>query len=694
MSQRLSRFLTVEWLLVFGAVWLSFDVFMLGPYGYVGSGEYGEMFVPSMLAHQPWWLAPPDWNVFTAAGFDRAASGWFGWLNVVAFAALPGWLAIQALTLVKIIAAVVGTYVLALRVLGLTKLAAAFAALLFTYSHTTPMITHSVIAYMPLTILALTLVFDDGRDWKGWVLLCASGLVLATTNHLPFVMPFPFLILVIWFALVDPRWTVGTWLLVGLFSGFLVLLRLPDYVAVGFYGGISGRHGMDPTFAYSVMLQLEERIVLLFFGRPPLIFASLFMAFGLAVYRLRTKGLSRLIFALIAGWGLFVAMMIVKPLAVEFFPVLRTFSLGRFVRYLEMFLPMAAGFGVMALQDWAATVSDDDRQTAGNRVRRAASALALVALFLLALEHKYTRVRDWVGQGGYTLLFRSPVLSRLADDIRAEGEPARVASFQMYTNYPNAYGIETAGGYQALNIKRYQEFWRKVQEPGRQMVPSAISDGDFGRLALNPREHRAEWNLAPVYDLELLSLLNVRYVLSRDRLVAPGLTERTGPATPWSALSVRQKIETNLSANFTGRTHLYVYENRNAMPRFFLADRLRVLDDGVRVLAALAGADLDTLRRTVFVERAMLPPGLNDDTPLFSGTIRLDRYEADRVKLSVTSSGASGRVAPNRFTPYWRARVNGVAAPVFPADHAFWGLFLPSESSTVEFFYDPPYRFY
>ena len=375
MNQRLSRFLTVEWLLIVGAVWLSFDIFLLGPYGYVGSGEYGEMFVPSMLAHQPWGLAPPDWNIFTAAGFDRAASGWFGWLNVAAFAALPGWLAIQVLTLVKIFAAVVGTYVLALRVLGLTKLAAAFAALLFTYSHTDPMITHSVIAYMPLTILALTLIFDNGRDWKGWVLLCASGLVLATTNHLPFVMPFPFLILVIWFAVVDPRWTVRTWLLISLSSGFLVLLRLPDYVAVGFYGGISGRHGFDPTFASSAVGQLEvlkQRFVSLFFDRPPLIFASLSIAIALAVYRLRAKGLSRLISALLAGWGLLVAMIIIKPIAVEFFPVLRTFSLGRFARYLEMFLPMAAGFGVMALQEWAARVSNDDRQTAGKRARRAA----------------------------------------------------------------------------------------------------------------------------------------------------------------------------------------------------------------------------------------------------------------------------------------------------------------------------------
>ena len=685
----------IEWLLLVGTVWLSFDIFILGKYGYVGSGEYGEVFVPALIANKVWGFGAPYWNVFSTSGFDRLALGGFGWLNALAFAALPGWLAIYILTGVKLVAAVVGTYALSRRSLGLSRLAAAFAALLFGYSHTSPSVTHAAIAYLPLTILAMTLVFEDGRDWKRWMLLFVVGVALATTNHLPFVTPFPFLIISIWFAVVDPRRSLKEWVLVGLFAVFLVVLRLPDYVAVGAYGGLSARHVLDLTEAASaatLLGQIGQDVEHLFISRLPLLFASLLIVFGLIVGRWQVQGLRRLLLALLAGLGLIMALVAVKLVAVDVFPVLRTFSLGRFYRYLEMFLPMAAAFGFMALEENRAAAGASPTMMA--RARRAAPALAFAVMFLLAFEHKYVRVRDWVGQGGYTLLFRSPVLQQLADDIRRSGVPTRVSSFQMYPNYPNAYGIETAGGYQALTALRYWEFWTRVMAPGADKFPSATGVLDLGRVMLSPSEHRAQWDLAELYNANLLSLVNVRYLLSRDRLVGSSLKLLQGPETPWSALDVDQKVRTNIAGNFTGRTHLYVYENKDVLPRFFLADKLRVLESGGAVLDALATAGIEDLRRTAFVERAVLPPRLTEDVRLSSGTVRLRHYEADRIRLSLDMNGASILIVTNSYSPYWRALVDGVETPLFPADHAFWGIYLPQDAKTVELLYDPPYRLF
>ena len=264
----------------------------------------------------------------------------------------------------------------------------------------------------------------------------------------------------------------------------------------------------------------------------------------------------------------------------------------------------------------------------------------------------------------------------------------------MYPNYPNAYGIETAGGYQALTAKRYWDFWTKVLAPGADKFPSAAGEFDLGRVILSPREHRTQWDLAELYNAKLLSLVNVRYLVSRDRLVAPSLKLLQGPEVPWSALDVGQKVRSNIAGNFTGRTHLYVYENSDALPRFFLADRLRVLESGAAVLDALAAADLDDLRRTAFVERAMLPPTLTEDMPLSSGTIGLNLYEADRIRLSLDMSGASVLIVTNSYSPFWRALVDGVEAPLYPADHAFWGIYLPKGAKTAELLYDPPYRLF
>ena len=286
-------------------------------------------------------------------------------------------------------------------------------------------------------------------------------------------------------------------------------------------------------------------------------------------------------------------------------------------------------------------------------------------MFLLTFEQKYIRVRDWVGQGGYTLLFRSPVLLQLADDIRGSGTPARIASFQMYPNYPDAYGIETAGGYQALTAKRYWEFWTRVLAPGADKFPSAAGDLDLGRVMLSPREHRPQWDLAELYNANLLSLVNARYLVSRDRLVAPSLKHLRGAEKPWSALDVGQKVHSNIAGDLTGRTYLYVYENSDALPRFFLADRLRVLESGGAVLDTLASADLDDLRRTAFVERAVLPPILSEYVHLSSGAVHLNLYEADRIRLSLDMSVASVLIVINSYSPFWRTLMDDVETPCF-----------------------------
>jgi len=121
---------------------------------------------------------------------------------------------------------------------------------------------------------------------------------------------------------------------------------------------------------------------------------------------------------------------------------------------------------------------------------------------------------------------------------------------------------------------------------------------------------------------------------------------------------------------------------------------LRVLESGAAVLDALAAADLDDLRRTAFVERALLLPPLSEDMRLSSGTIGLTLYEADRIRLSLDMRGASVLIGTNSYSPFWRAFVDGVETPLFPADHAFWGIYLPRGAKTVELLYDPPYQLF
>ena len=125
---RFSRFLKIEWLLFLGAVWLSYDSLLLGKFSYLSTAFEGDMFVPGLLANKVAGLGSPYWHVFAGAGNDRLALGFFGWFRDATYAVLPGWAAQQALGILQLASAVIGTYALCRRNLGQSQSASAFSA--------------------------------------------------------------------------------------------------------------------------------------------------------------------------------------------------------------------------------------------------------------------------------------------------------------------------------------------------------------------------------------------------------------------------------------------------------------------------------------------------------------------------------------------------------------------------------------
>ena len=172
---RPSKLLKIEWLLLFGILWLSFEFFILGKHSFLSSAFDGELFVPGLLAKKVADFGSPYWHVFAGAGNDRFALGFFGWLRDATFSVLPGWAAHQLLGLLQLVCSVIVTYALCRRTLGQTKLASALSALVYGYSFASGSVFFTVQAYLPLAILCLSLVFENRRDWKRWFFPCLSG---------------------------------------------------------------------------------------------------------------------------------------------------------------------------------------------------------------------------------------------------------------------------------------------------------------------------------------------------------------------------------------------------------------------------------------------------------------------------------------------------------------------------------------
>ena len=75
------------------------------------------------------------------------------------------------------------------------------------------------------------------------------------------------------------------------------------------------------------------------------------------------------------------------------------------------------------------------------------------------------------------------------------------------------------------------------------------------------------------------------------------------------------------------------------------------------------------------------------------GTARIVEFTANRLALEVESSAPGLLVLSEAYHPGWRARVNGEARPVLPADCVLRAVPIPVGASRVDFeFTDPALR--
>ena len=183
-------------------------------------------------------------------------------------------------------------------------------------------------------------------------------------------------------------------------------------------------------------------------------------------------------------------------------------------------------------------------------------------------------------------------------------------------------------------------------------------------------------DLADICNQDLLSLANVRYVISPVRLSGSGLSLVSADVRggPWP---------------------LYIYENMHVLPRYFVVGSIRAYPSEPDVLTAMDDASLEELGSIAFV-RTQDSAGLPTvESGSFVGRVALESYAADRVALSVTATDRGLLVCTMNYSPYWHAYVDGRKTNAILVDSTFIGVPLPSGSHQVELRYEPPYaRFF
>jgi hypothetical protein len=134
---------------------------------------------------------------------------------------------------------------------------------------------------------------------------------------------------------------------------------------------------------------------------------------------------------------------------------------------------------------------------------------------------------------------------------------------------------------------------------------------------------------------------------------------------------------------------LNVYENTNVMPRATLVARARVAASRGEALSLVARPDFDP-RTEVVLEDTPAVPATDADAGTPAGTVRIDRYEPERISLTADVAPPGGwLVLSEVFFPGWTATVEGAPVPIVKADAAFRAVRLEAGPHAIDFRYQP-----
>jgi hypothetical protein len=130
-----------------------------------------------------------------------------------------------------------------------------------------------------------------------------------------------------------------------------------------------------------------------------------------------------------------------------------------------------------------------------------------------------------------------------------------------------------------------------------------------------------------------------------------------------------------------------IYRNSNVLPRAFLASGFEVMKDKDQLLSRLMSPGFDPTRTALLYADPQFTP----TSESLTGGIEVASYDANRVRLKVTSSAACLAVLSENFQPDYRVTVDGKPAPVLRAYHTLRAVAVPAGEHELVFAYQSNY---
>jgi hypothetical protein len=313
------------------------------------------------------------------------------------------------------------------------------------------------------------------------------------------------------------------------------------------------------------------------------------------------------------------------------------------------------------------------------RLSRLAGAALILAILCERLMIDLPRTR----QPASTVLASPPPPAVRFLQTRMRGERARMVGLPHRVGYPVTpmlFGLADIRNFSALPVRRYLEYVRAA---------SPIVEGG---------DRRAEESATSIYDLApLLVVQQVSFArsalldLASVRFVA---VPRRGHGTPPPTLQDDPQLTLAYSDE-----RVLIYENHAALPRARIVhDVLNVPDESAAVSWARAQGISSTHARDLGLDGLVVVEPDEDGAPLEMprGHASPGEYarivegpDPDELFVEVRLESPGVLVLSDTFYPGWRAWVDGVAAPIHPANLLFRAVSVPAGTHAVRFCYRP-----
>jgi len=676
---------------------LACEYFMFGSYSFVRIPEDGSFAMGGrlLLSFRETFPSLGYWNLSQLCGNDTILGSYIFDLDSLPFFFLPGWLATGLVMWLQRFIAGYFTFRLLRETLNLDVYAALFAGLAYSlnanYPDTGlqlgfPLYYSLSIPGIPFFIWALSRLNE--REKLSYLLAFGIGALFSLSTNVGFgifVLP----VIFFWLLFVVPRLHLMFWLLVLVFMMGFFMFELPILWPISLNASLSQR-------AYYNMVKPDGPILMQGMFIKDLLFV-LIAVMGLVVSRGKSRPLVALVCAILSS---VVFVIFVYP----FFSIyvhphlgfLRGFQFDRIYMIYPYLTIVAAAIGISCLPKKELGMIKSPSILRGVSLYTAALTVVLSLVGWQSLNMKFISIPRMLNGANYTTLYENPALQQLAETNKT-ASPFRVVTiphqeaqypYHLYPAAASVYGLETADGYLSVYFRRYQEYWEQVIWQVLQEEPDYSSFSSWG--------HRV-YLFKGVYDLNLLSLANVRFIVSdhplsdkRLLLLPFGSANRDRQIT-WQTMSSTDRLKNVLKKRQLPDYPTFVYENPQMFPRFFLVENVRFFDKPEHVLEAMRKAEYQELRSTAFLKKSDVSYLPVDRLGAEAGSIELLHHTSDRWILKVKNPRDSILMITNNYNPYWKATIDGKDAKVFPADHTFQGIYVSGGEHEIILEYSPPY---